>query len=218
MKLPLLTIFVMFCSFVSGQENKSSFSDVTRQLLSIDELDQKYRSQIDETIKNFGQGSKESKALFKNMKTTDSLNLIQVEVIINKYGWLGADKIGAQANTTLFMVIQHADLPAQIKYLPLMREAVKKGNAKAGSLALLEDRVALKQGKKQIYGSQVSWNILTNETFVAPLEDPDNVDKRRADVGLPSLEIYLAELGMKWDLEKYKKELPAMEETFFKKK
>jgi hypothetical protein len=60
--------------------------------------------------------------------------------------------------------------------------------------------------------------MLTNETFVAPLEDPDNVDKRRADVGLPSLEIYLAELGMKWDLEKYKKELPAMEETFFKKK
>ncbi|MNX82677.1 hypothetical protein D3C86_1144130 [compost metagenome] len=100
----------------------------------------------------------------------------------------------------------------------MMREAVKKGNARASSLALLEDRVALKQGKKQIYGSQISWNMKTNEGFVAPLEDPDNVDLRRAEVGLPSLQAYLAEMDMKWDVESYKKELPAIEETFFKKK
>ncbi|MBF4518334.1 hypothetical protein IRZ71_18415 [Flavobacterium sp. ANB] len=218
MKLQLLTIFSMFCLVVSGQDYNLAFRDVTQQLLTIDELDQRYRIQIDETISRFGNNSKESKALFKNMKTADSLNLIQVETIIDRYGWIGADKIGSQANTTLFMVIQHAELPTQIKYLPIMRAAVKEGNAKAGSLALLEDRVALKQGKKQIYGSQVSWNMQTNEKFVAPLEDPDNVDKRRAEAGLPSLQDYLTELDMKWDVEKYKKEMPAIEEAFFKKK
>ncbi|WDO12440.1 hypothetical protein MH928_14045 [Flavobacterium sp. WW92] len=216
MKHKLFIFFFMACSIAFGQD--ATFNTITKQLLDIDELDQRYRNQMEETIARFGSDSKESKALFKNMKTTDSLNLIQVEAIINKHGWLGSDKIGSQANTTLFMVIQHAELPAQIKYLPMMREAVKKGNARASSLALLEDRVALKQGKKQIYGSQISWNMKTNESFVAPLEDPDNVDLRRAEVGLPNLQAYLAEMDMKWDVENYKKELPAIEETFFKKK
>lgn len=212
--MKLILLLWGFLAF--GQD--ATFNTITKQLLDIDELDQRYRNQMEETIARFGSDSKESKALFKNMKTTDSLNLIQVEAIIKKHGWLGSDKIGSQANTTLFMVIQHAELPAQVKYLPMMREAVKKGNARSSSLALLEDRVALKQGKKQIYGSQISWNMKTNESFVAPLEDPDNVDLRRAEVGLPSLQAYLAEMDMKWDVENYKKELPAIEETFFKKK
>lgn len=215
MRLKLFFLFFI-STFAFGQD--TNFDEITKQLLAIDELDQRYRNQIEETIARFGSDSKESKTLFKNMKTTDSLNLIQVAAIIDKYGWLGSDKIGSQANTTLFMVIQHAELPDQIKYLPLMREAVKKGNAKANSLALLEDRVALKQGKRQIYGSQISWNMQTNESFVAPLEDPDTVDQRRAEVGLPTLQSYLAEMDMKWDVESYKKELPAIEKSFFKKK
>lgn len=217
MKLKLLAVFFITCPLTTfGQD--IIYKEITQQLLSIDESDQKYRNQIDETISHFRNNSKEAKELFKNMKTTDSLNLIQVEKILSKYGWLGADKIGIQANTTLFMVIQHADLPAQLKYLPVMRTAVKQGNAKAASLALLEDRVALKQGKKQIYGSQVSWNMETNVSFVAPLEDPDNVDKRRTAVGLPALADYLSEIGLDWNVEQYKKELPALEKTFFKKK
>lgn len=58
----------------------------------------------------------------------------------------------------------------------------------------------------------------TNVSFVAPLEDPDNVDKRRAAVGLPTLANYLLEIGLDWNVEQYKKELPELEKTFFKKK
>ena len=62
-----------------------------------------------------------------------------------------------------------------------MREAVKKGNAKANSLALLEDRVALRRGGKQIYGSQVTRDSETNEYYVLPLIDPaKDVYKRQA--------------------------------------
>ncbi|NQV03611.1 MAG: hypothetical protein HQ542_13255, partial [Bacteroidia bacterium] len=38
-------------------------------------------------------------------------------------------------------------------YSELIDEAVKKGNAHPSHLALLEDRVALGKGEKQIYGS-----------------------------------------------------------------
>jgi hypothetical protein len=45
--------------------------------------------------------------------------------ILQKYGWLGHEEIGDQANTTLFMVIQHSDQVAQEKYLPMLRSSKK---------------------------------------------------------------------------------------------
>ena len=93
----------------------------------------------------------------------------------------------------------------------MMRAAVKEGNAKASDLAYLEDRVLLRQGKKQIYGSQIYYDGETGAFFVQPLEDPDHVDARRASVGLEPLADYLEYWDMKWDLEEYKKQLPAIE-------
>lgn len=122
-----------------------------------------------------------------------------------------ADVIGNQGNLTLFLVIQHADLETQEEYLPMMREAVKNGNASSRNLALLEDRVALGKGEKQIYGSQVNRDQETGEYYVLPLIDPDNVDKRRADVGLGPIQDYISFWGMTWDVEDYKKKLPEIE-------
>jgi len=44
------------------------------------------------------------------------------------------------------------------------------------------------------------------------IEDPDNVDIRRAEVGLGTLQEYLSEYGMVWDAEEHKKRLPEYEE------
>lgn len=186
-------IFLLGLLLIANQmwSQNTSYYAVVEQLIRIDKLDQLYRNQIQDVQKKYGGDSKELKLLFKNMHKTDSLNLIEVEAIIKQYGWLGYNTIGSQANTTLFMVIQHSDLKTQEKYLPLVREAVKKGKAKAQNLALLEDRVALSQGKKQIYGSQISWNMKTNSAFVAPLDDPENVDRRRAEVGFQPFKNYL---------------------------
>ncbi len=87
-----------------------------------------------------------------------------------------------------------------------MREAVANKKALAYNLALLEDRVALTEGKKQTYGSQVKINKETGEPELLPLVDPDNVDKRRALVGLGPLADYLREFGIEWSLEQYNKQ------------
>ena len=119
--------------------------------------------------------------------------------------------MGDYGNSTFFAVIQHSDLKTQEKYLPIMREAVKSGKARADQLALLEDRVALKEGRRQIYGSQLGMDPITKKTYVCPLVDPGNVDARRAKVGLPPMQEYLEPAGIKWDVEQYKKDLPAIE-------
>ncbi len=154
------------------------------KLLAIFDDDQQIRQQFIAAQKEFGYQSRQVDSLGKMMMFKDSINQIKVIEILDKHGWVGPDKVGGQANQTLFLVIQHADLATQQKYLPMMREAVKNKNANSNSLALLEDRVALREGRKQMYGSQIGYDDKTNKSYVLPLEDPDNVDKRRAEVGL----------------------------------
>jgi hypothetical protein len=173
--------------------------------------DQKYRLQIDGIEKKYGSQSKELIDHWKFINVRDSINLIKIKNILDKYGWLGEDEIGEQGNTTLFLVIQHSDINTQDKYLPMMREAVKSGKAQASSLALLEDRVAFRHGNRQIYGSQIGQDLATNSYYVLPLEDPDNVDKRRSEVGLEPLAEYVKHWNIKWDVEQYKKDLPKLE-------
>jgi hypothetical protein len=173
--------------------------------------DQKYRQQLGELEKKYSWDSKEMQAHWKIIREKDSVNLIKIKAILDKHGWLGADVVGQQGASTLFLVIQHADHGTQVKYLPMMRDAVKQGKAHPANLALLEDRVALGQGKRQIYGSQIGQDNDTHTYFVFPLEDPDNVDKRRADVGLGPLAEYVSMWQIKWDVEQYKKDLPKLE-------
>jgi hypothetical protein len=181
------------------------------ELLRILEDDQKGRQQIGDVEKKYGSKSPEMTALWKSIQEKDSINLIQVKAILDKYGWVGSDKVGGQANQTLFLVIQHSDLATQQKYLPMMREAVKNKKAAGSALALLEDRVALGEGRKQLYGSQINRDYDTGKSYVLPLEDPDNVDKRRASMGLGPLSDYVARWNITWDVEAYKKQLPEIE-------
>lgn len=172
---------------------------------SILESDQAGRKKIDGLVKKHGWESKEVQNLWKEINYQDSVNLVKVTAILDKYGWLGPDVVGRDGSSALFLVIQHSDLKVQEKYLPMMREAVKNGKAHGSSLALLEDRVALRQGKKQIYGSQIGMDPETKTYFVDALEDPDNVDKRRAEVGLQPLAEYVKHWNIKWNVEEHKK-------------
>lgn len=182
------------------------YQPLRARLDSIYREDQKYRQMVDSVGKKHGFESEQVRSLWAKMAAVDSVNTVKVKAILDRYGWLGVPEIGRQGNNTLFLVIQHADSATQVQYLPVMREAVKKGKAEANQLALLEDRVALKQGRKQIYGSQVSHNPQTGQYTVLPLEDPDNVDKRRAAVGLGPLAEYVKHWGMTWNAEEYKRQ------------
>ncbi len=182
-----------------------------KELLQIFRNDQGIRHQYIDSTKKYGYDNPVVDSLGNVMVMQDSIDLQKVTNILDTKGWVGKDKVGTQANQALFLVIQHADIKTQQKYLPMMREAVKKGNASVSSLALLEDRVALRVGKKQIYGSQIGRNPKTNKNYVLPLEDPDNVDRRRSEVGLDLLSDYVKHWNIIWNVEEYKKNLPEYE-------
>lgn len=193
------------------KEAEVELTEVAALLETVRYDDQKYRQESGEIQEKYGHDSEEVRAHWDLIQEQDSINLVKVEKILDEHGWLGWDKVGRNANAALFLVIQHADLETQEKYLPMLREAVKRGDATPADLALLEDRVALRQGQKQIYGSQIGRDTVTGEYYISPLEDPDNVDKRRAEVGLGPIEDYIANWDLTWDVETYKKQLPELE-------
>ena len=130
----------------------------------------------------------------------DSCNQVQVERLIAKYGWLGKSFVGVNGNRTVFLVIQHADLVKQEKYLPLMQKAVDDGESFASDLALLQDRILMRQGKRQIYGSQVVFGKKTGAQVFYPIEDEKNVNERRKKVGLQPMEEYAKYFGIDYKL------------------
>ncbi len=201
-------VSILFLNIAFGQTEAKSNPKYNYELISIlDSIhtnDQKYREKMDEIAQEYGLQSKEMKEIWKTTTEMDSINLEKVKRIINEYGWLGPDVIGNQGNKTFFLVIQHSDIQTQSAYLPILREAVKNNNAKAANLALLEDRVALAQEGKQIYGSQIGQNDETGEFYIFPIEDPENVDKRRSEVGLEPISNYLKNWNLEWDLQKQK--------------
>ncbi len=206
----LLLVLFLYSSAdcqTNGQKNdlSSKQADLILQLKRIEIDDQKFRLQLKEVENKFGFDSPDYKMLWANIKYTDSINLIKVADMLDMYGWLGPDDIGEEGAMTIFLVIQHADQKTQEKYLPMMREAVQSGRAPANRLALLEDRVALGQGKQQIYGSQIGRDRSTLQYFVRPLKDPVNVNLRRQSVGLQPIEEYLRKWGIDWDPKTYLK-------------
>ena len=149
----------------------------------------------------------------KAIHIADSLNLVKVVNIIDRYGWLGPQDVGMNESQALFLVIQHASLATQQKYLPLIRTAEKNGKTLSSNLAILEDRINMREKKKQVYGSQVFKNKLTGEMCFYPIADPDHVDEKRKAMGLQPIADYAKLFNLSWDAEVYKKNLPEIEKA-----
>jgi hypothetical protein len=168
--------------------------------------DQSYRMELGKLVKLKAQPS-QIDSVRNIIVKKDSINLLKVNEILKQYGWLGPQDVGVNGSQGIFLVIQHADLATQKRYLPLIRQAEKDGKTLSSNLAILEDRMAMREGRKQIYGSQGFKDKVTGKSYIYPVMDVDNLDQRRKAMGLPPMSTYVAN----WNLEEYKNNLPEIE-------
>jgi hypothetical protein len=188
-------------------------ADIMTRLTQVMNDDQNNRSLLDVYIEVQGRESHQVDSLWKLIGYTDSINIIYVTQLLDKHkAWYGGNEVGYENSATLFLVIQHADVKTQEKYYPIMKQAVLDEKLDAGSLALLEDRINIFNGRKQVYGSQIGYDETTKTNYLLPVEDPDNLNFRRELVELGMIESYLEYFSLVWDLEAYKKNLPYYEE------
>lgn len=169
---------------------KNQIKKVMHELEEIQSSQQINQQLVSEAIQQYGSTSIEVKNLSETKYVQEMIHLKKVTEIIDKNGWLGADKIGSQNNYTLFTTIQNADFETQDKYLGIMEQAIKSGSLLAEHFANLVDRKALAQHQHQIYGTQFISALKSGNHCRAPIIEETQVNKRRSEIGLPPLEAY----------------------------
>lgn len=110
--------------------------------------------------------------------------------ILDEGGWPGVSRAGTEGAEAAWLVAQHAaavDLPLAERCVELLGRAVEAGDAPARHLAILTDAVRWQEGRPQVYGSVHVVDQRSQTVVPWPIEDPDDVDERRAAVGLPEL-------------------------------
>jgi hypothetical protein len=182
---------IVFLIIYLGERNAKLDKPLMAALDSIIKSDQESR-----TINSF-----DGKVWSKKQRENDSVNMIKVADILRRYGWPGEEIIGWPGSSAIWAVIQHSTLENQEKYLPLMREAVKNGNARLAQLAMLEDRILVGHGKEQIYGTQAGTDSLGIYKLY-PIKDERNVNKRRFSAGLGPLQWYAKQIGLRYTFPK----------------
>lgn len=189
MRTAFAQVLVVACVKCPAQ---SAHARLRAELETIHELDQRDRANIGAYPLN----TPERDSVVDHMIRQDSLNTARITAIIDSAGWLGPEDVGRAASSALWLVLQHADLPVQERYLPEMRLAVAEGKAQASELAYVEDRIEVRNNRPQIYGSQVL--MKDGRAAFAPIRDEEHVNERRASVGLGPLEDYAGQFGIPW--------------------
>jgi hypothetical protein len=127
-------------------------------------------------------------ALWTRISELDGTNQKRMADIVEKNGWPKISDVGSLAATAAFLIVQHAPLEYQLKYIDRVRAAAMAGEAAMQNFALLEDRVLIRQGKPQRYGSQAETK---DGVSILPTEDEANLDARRKTMGLGPICEYL---------------------------
>lgn len=159
-------------------------------LLDIYHSDQNPRGHIITISQTNPQDSEALTRYWKEMQVNDSINLARTIQILDSQGWIPKSKVGT-ANQALFFVIQHAQPDIIDKYIGLFEIAARNNEIPGTLFAKMYDRQLMYAGKPQKYGTQkVRKSPDTKEMVLWKIEDLNNVNDLRKEMGLPPLEEY----------------------------
>ena len=127
----------------------------------------------------------------------------ELERIVETVGWPKSSMVGKEGADAAWLILQHSiSRPDFIKKcFPIFQSAANEEEASARHLSCLIDGICYFSRKPQVYGNYFDWNE-NGEFGPWIIEDPDNVNERRAQVGLNTLEERIKE--MEDDLRKNK--------------
>src|SRR5260370_27640988 len=152
-----------------------------RELLAMREEDMRVR---DEVVKN----SSIYAGYDPRMEEVQLRQAERLKAIIAQHGWPGRSRVGEDGMVAAWFIAQHAigDPAFQRRALELLREAHSKGEASPQSVAFLEDRICMFEGRPQIYGTQFEPD---ERGMYRPsaIADPQHVDDRRLPIRINTI-------------------------------
>lgn len=172
---------------------KPTKPELREQLLAKVEVDQKARFKLIEAMQKSaaeGKGNQPDMAVMQELMKVDAENRAWLIGVVEESGWPGKTQVGVDGAHAAWLLVQHADADPkfQRKCLDLMK-ALPQGEVSGTDIAYLTDRVLCAENKPQLYGTQL---ITVGDKMVPKeIEDEANVDKRRAELGMPPLAEYI---------------------------
>ncbi len=136
-------------------------------------------------IDSIGLQSPDAGKYVKQMMDIDADNQQKLKVILDKYGWIPQSKIGKKAAEAFFYIVQHADAGLMEKWFPEFKRLADINEADKVACAMMEDRLLMRRGRKQIYGSQAATFRADGKLAIWPIENPKTVNERRKKLGFP---------------------------------
>ena len=146
------------------------------------ERDQAYRTQWILSRQLHHEETQYDIALRLRADSIDSLNQVEIRQILKEHGFPKKTEVGTSACEAAWIIIQHAPLDVQKEYLPMLEKAATEGNIQAALVAALHDRIDVREGRPQKYGTQ------RNSNGLCPLLNEKMVNQWRKEVGLPPLD------------------------------
>jgi Family of unknown function (DUF6624) len=173
--------------------NKIMNEPLQAELIAMREKDIATRARLVET------GELDDKKYHPVMKSVHEENNKRIKEIIGEFGWPLESDVGEEGSEATWLIVQHAVLEPEFqqKCINLLKTAVEKGEAKGVFLAYLQDRVLIRQGKPQIYGTQ--HEVVNSRMRPLPTENPDEVDRLRSALGIWSQEEHTNYLQKDYD-------------------
>jgi len=128
-------------------------------------------------------------ASMKELSATDAELTVELKQIVDQKGWPTIALVGIEASNAAMTVLTHsADHAWQLHLLPTLEQLADAGKIDPSALALVVDKELVSEGKLQRYGSQ--FKAVNGGMAMFGVEDPDQLDQRRAKALLPPMKDY----------------------------
>ena len=197
--LYILVLFITLSACTNKKSVHSSIEQTDSLLCELHERDQQIRHKLISVqqayiVEQRAELIDSIVMLVAEQDRVDSLNRVAVDSLLQN-GW--PEGLSEQSNRTIWLIINHADVEYQERYLPLIGQQAVRGTISPSDYATLLDRVNVRRQRPQRFGTQTGYKQRDDEvfTFVYPIEDIDALDSLRLSVGLDSMHLYLRQVS-----------------------
>lgn len=166
------------------QTNGTGTNTVLRdQLLKMADEDHASRG-----IQNGKQGNV-TKEMARQIPASDARLTAELQQIVKQNGWPTISLVGIDASDAAMLILSHSpDHDWQRQLLPQLQTLAGTDKIDGSGLAMTVDKELVAEGKLQRYGSQFKY--FNGSLAMFAVEDPPNLDERRAKALLPPIAVY----------------------------
>lgn len=152
------------------------------------------RMQIEQTLRKKWEENLKNELFLDEVRQVDRDNTMFLKKIIARYGWPKISDVGKDVAEAAWLIAQHSpDKDFLRNCLKLMQQNPKE--VEPFNLARSVDRVRIYDGKQQYYGTHFTRREEDGPWKPMPIEDEENVDVRRSEIGQPTIKEKLKELN-----------------------